>query len=493
MNFSILLFVVGQAANIKDGKWRVTCTHKYINRKERQFNVMSLTIPPWVNEKYPELSREVDEFEKILALTREKQEVVREYSLHGREQNISGLRVVIKRLKNLLAEEKGEVKAEKKFTIRLAARLEEKGSTALGAEGRELLSNVQKLGELLSGQIALFHKDALQWGLKVKFHHFLRLVKEEEILVRGEEKFLETIERDIERGFSDELKANAEKVLNIGHRGARELCPENTLKSMRLGLTFNVGMIEFDVQRCKTGELVIMHDDTVDRTTTGKGRVVDLSLDALRKLNVKDAPGEKIPLFTEVIELLERKCQMDIELKIAVGLRREEKYLLAQGVKEALDRYRVHHSRFIIHSFDRESVEIIKRMDLRYSTGIAFENFAASVHESVIYKLKRVAFSKEGGRLNRAITQGYIRKTKSAGASVILPPLDIVDKGMVDAAHNDGLKVIVWTVNNPYFMFRLLSMGVDGIITDRPDILQEVKASVARGNISGFSKYIDRG
>lgn len=98
-----------------------------------------------------------------------------------------------------------------------------------------------------------------------------------------------------------------------GHRGACGYKPENTLSSFKTALDMNVDMIELDVYVCKTGELVVIHDDQVDRTTNGHGNVLDMTFDQLRNLVVEGI--EQIPTLQEVIELLNGKVILNIELK----------------------------------------------------------------------------------------------------------------------------------------------------------------------------------
>ena len=101
--------------------------------------------------------------------------------------------------------------------------------------------------------------------------------------------------------------------LIIGHRGACGYEPENTLVSFARAVNMGVDMIELDVYACKTGELVVHHDDTVDRMTNGHGNVIDMSFAELRSLKV--AGIEQIPTLSEVIDLIDHKVPIDIELK----------------------------------------------------------------------------------------------------------------------------------------------------------------------------------
>jgi len=101
--------------------------------------------------------------------------------------------------------------------------------------------------------------------------------------------------------------------LKIGHRGAMGYEPENTLRSFKKALDLKVDMIELDVYVCKSDELIVIHDDKVDRTTNGQGYVVNKTFEELRTLDA--GKNEKIPTLSEVLNLVNRKAKLNIELK----------------------------------------------------------------------------------------------------------------------------------------------------------------------------------
>ena len=102
-------------------------------------------------------------------------------------------------------------------------------------------------------------------------------------------------------------------VVKVGHRGAAGHEPENTLRSFRKALDLGADMVELDVHLCGTGELVVIHDETVDRTTDGSGSVRDMPFHELRGLDA--GKGERIPTLREVLDLLEGRAGVNIELK----------------------------------------------------------------------------------------------------------------------------------------------------------------------------------
>ncbi|MEO0143058.1 MAG: glycerophosphodiester phosphodiesterase family protein [candidate division WOR-3 bacterium] len=99
----------------------------------------------------------------------------------------------------------------------------------------------------------------------------------------------------------------------IGHRGARGIEPENTIRSFKKAIELKVDYIECDVHLTKDGHIVLIHDHTLDRTTNGTGYVNDYSFDAIRKLDA--GKGEKIPTLQELIDLIKGKVKAHIELK----------------------------------------------------------------------------------------------------------------------------------------------------------------------------------
>ncbi len=120
-------------------------------------------------------------------------------------------------------------------------------------------------------------------------------------------------------------------MLRIGHRGACGYEPENTLRSFNRALQLRVDMVELDVHVCRSGEIVVIHDSKVDRTTGGTGYVADKTLDELRTLDA--GKGEKIPTLQEVLTLVNRKVKVNIELK-GTGTAKPVFQLLEKHVRE---------------------------------------------------------------------------------------------------------------------------------------------------------------
>lgn len=229
----------------------------------------------------------------------------------------------------------------------------------------------------------------------------------------------------------------------IGHRGAMGLEPENTLRSFQKALELGVNMVELDVYVLKTGELVLMHDDDVDRTTNGHGKVWDFSFQDLRKLDAGN--GEQVPTLEEVLDLIGERAKVNIELKGPATATP-----VAQVIKEYTGNQGWKKESFVVSSFNPAELRRFKKLCPDIYTGICIS--------------KKVPLAK------------FFASTlpDATKANSINPGIDLVDKKFVDTAHALGHQVYVWTVNDPQDMVRMKECGVDGIFTNFPDRAKEV-------------------
>ena len=223
-------------------------------------------------------------------------------------------------------------------------------------------------------------------------------------------------------------------LLCIGHRGACGYEPENTLRSFRRALEFGVDGLEFDVQLVGE-ELVIFHDSRLERTTNGRGYLRRKTFAQLRDLDA--GGGEKIPTLREVMELVNRRAFLNIELK---GRRTARP--VADLLFELISHGGWQPAQFIVSSFNRRELR-----DFR----------AVAPAEIPI-----------GLLLNRP-TRLWRRAARILGASSIHPPARFTSRRFVEEAHKLGLKVFVYTVNTPAMIDKMRAMGVDGVFTDFPD------------------------
>ena len=223
-------------------------------------------------------------------------------------------------------------------------------------------------------------------------------------------------------------------MLRIGHRGARAYEPENTLRSFRKALEIGVDAIEFDVRKTRGNHIIVIHDADVKRTTNGKGLVADLTLKEIKELSTEK--GEKIPTLEEALELLDNKVKILIELK-EQGL--EEKVLSTIHTKKA-------EKNVIITSFLDEALKKTRELDKEIETGLIYAKH--STPEKTALELK---------------------------ANYLVSLYRFTHTANVEKAHKNGLKVIVWTINTPEEAKEYAKKGVDGIATDKPDILNNLK------------------
>ena len=226
------------------------------------------------------------------------------------------------------------------------------------------------------------------------------------------------------------------QILKIGHRGARAHVAENTLASFQYALNVGVNGLELDVHVCSTGELVVIHDFTVDRTTNGVGEVNKMTLAELKALKVE---GEyTIPTLEEVLELVGKKCFLNIEMKgrhTAVAVSQlMEKYVAEKGYT---------YDDFIVSSFQREELMIM-------------HDISPNIHLGVLTQA--------------SVTQAW-EWAQEFAAKAIHPHYTLLTESNVKKAKQAGYKVYTWTVNEPEDIARMKLYEVDGIMSDYPERL----------------------
>jgi glycerophosphoryl diester phosphodiesterase len=229
------------------------------------------------------------------------------------------------------------------------------------------------------------------------------------------------------------------------HRGARGHVPENTLLAFSLALDLGAHAIECDVQRTRDGELVIIHDGTVDRTTEGTGYVAEMTLAELRSLNAghRWRLRESIPTLAETLALVERRGRhINLEVK---GESVDESVATATTMIPALEALeQPMRERVLVSSFDHPAVQLLKRCLPWLRIALLFGDREWLQHDMVTPAME-------------------------AQAEAIHPGIRLVSSELVDQAHEAGLSVNVWTANRPLVIERLLSWRVDGIFSDYPE------------------------
>jgi glycerophosphoryl diester phosphodiesterase len=230
----------------------------------------------------------------------------------------------------------------------------------------------------------------------------------------------------------------------IAHRGGSLEAPENTLAAFRHAISLGIRFVECDVQMSRDGQLVVMHDETLDRTTNGTGYLRDHTFEELRRLDAgawfgPQFAGERIPSLREVVELCaEEGAGLVVELKaphINVGIERKVAALIAEMWIQGVDD-------IWCISFDHEAIRRMYALDPALNLGYLY--------------LPGTDFSR-ADHIVQAVCPYF-------GAALEHPE-------QVDNAHRLGKLVFVWTVNDPAHMLSLARIGVDGIVSDRPSLL----------------------
>lgn len=220
----------------------------------------------------------------------------------------------------------------------------------------------------------------------------------------------------------------------FGHRGAAGLVAENTLESIQKALEYKVDGIEIDVHLCKSGELVVIHDETLDRTTSGSGNILDYTLKELQEYTTTE--GFQIPTLLQVLELIDAKCILNIELKgentAAPTVKLLKEYVPDSNWKD---------DQFILSSFDHSQLYELKKLDPKLQIGVLTE---------------------------KNITEA-LPEAKKLQAYSIHPPVYSLTKAEIDLAKSGGYKLYLWTVNSKTLIQKAKNWKVDAIITDFPN------------------------
>lgn len=221
--------------------------------------------------------------------------------------------------------------------------------------------------------------------------------------------------------------------LCIGHRGARGHAPENTLLSIDTGMRLGADMIEFDVQRCED-QLVVIHDPRLERTTNGEGRVEQVRFDYLRSLDA--GQSQQIPTLQEVLDLVEARLPLNIEIKSAAGTGAMIATLLRDALADGWSA-----AQFLVSSF----------------------------HLPELYEFKQMVPEIPVAALVCGVPLDWAACAAELGASALNISAEFADARLVHDAHARGLKVYAYTVNHPQDIRALRDAGLDGVFSDYPD------------------------
>jgi len=232
----------------------------------------------------------------------------------------------------------------------------------------------------------------------------------------------------------------------VAHRGLSYAAPENTLAAYQMAIDSGAEMAECDVHLSQDGVAVLLHDDTVDRTTNGTGLAADKSLAELQSLDAggwKDPAfaGERIPTLAEALRFVRGKMRFIIEIKGNT---------MGPAVLRAMRDVGSSPEEVLIISFYYTAITDIRALDNRLPA----------------------AWLWEGLPDDESDREALFERALQAGVEGIGLPRQCVDQRFVNSAHEHALQVFVFTVNEEEEMRRIAALGVDALITDRPDLAQ---------------------
>jgi glycerophosphoryl diester phosphodiesterase len=218
------------------------------------------------------------------------------------------------------------------------------------------------------------------------------------------------------------------KAKIIGHRGSPADEPENTLRSFNRALAVGVAAVELDVQLTKDGRLAVIHDETLDRTTNGRGRVQDFTLAELKRLDA--GRGEPVPSLEAVFDLVQGKAHLVVELKQPEA---------AGPLLDFFQQRRAFEVATVI-SFWHPAVKALKEAEPRFNTGVLMVGCPADP----------------------------VGLARAASADTLALNYRYVNRELVDAAHQQDIRVMVWNIDDPETLKPYLAMNLDAICTNRP-------------------------
>ncbi|MFA6075929.1 MAG: glycerophosphodiester phosphodiesterase family protein [Negativicutes bacterium] len=237
------------------------------------------------------------------------------------------------------------------------------------------------------------------------------------------------------------------RPLVIAHRGGADLAPENTLAAFANSIFWGCDYFELDVHVSKDGQLVVMHDGDVSRTTNGKGEICDMTLAEIKQLDagIKFNPlyaGERVPLLEQALNLAQGKCGVVIEIKYGgqkyPGI--EQKVVDCIRAKNMIDKV-------LVISFDPESCKTVRQIEPKIRCGVLYGE---------ALKIPAWQFAEQ------------------YNAEIASPNFNLATAAEINAAHAHGKLISVWTINKESDMKKYIALGVDAITTNNPPLLLKV-------------------
>ena len=245
----------------------------------------------------------------------------------------------------------------------------------------------------------------------------------------------------------------------IAHRGFSGRAPENTLLAIREAIAIGAEMVEIDVTMTADGHVILLHDETLDRTTSGTGPPTDHTLEEIRELDAGTwfstvFAGEKIPTLSEALQTVKGRILINIEIKpeaVDHGVVPKIASLIAEHEM---------HNQVIVSSFSPEALLRMKIADPEVITATLFNKDLHTGRDplEIVLEVGSRGFNISARRLTAA---------------------------MIERCHKHGIPIAVYTVNEPDEMRRLIELGVDAVFTDHPGLMLEVRAEAENRGRAG--------
>jgi glycerophosphoryl diester phosphodiesterase len=241
----------------------------------------------------------------------------------------------------------------------------------------------------------------------------------------------------------------------VAHRGDSHHYPENTLASFAAALEAGAEYVELDVQLTRDDELVVIHDPTLDRTTTGAGPVVDHTLNEIRQLSAgypqrfgSEYSGERIPTFAEALELLRGRARVLVEIK-------------PESVQSDDD------------AIERRTLDAIEAAGMNGSAGVAsFHPLALARCQKLAAQIPRSPLFASGS------AEEIVAVAQNLGSDLVLPHKSLLSEALCDRASRAGLRLAVWVVDDVEEFEALHRFDLYGVGTNRPgDLLESQRRS----------------
>lgn len=246
--------------------------------------------------------------------------------------------------------------------------------------------------------------------------------------------------------------AGTRHPIAMAHRGFSRSGLENSMAAFRAAVELGYRYLETDVHTSADGVLFVFHDDALDRVTDGRGRIAELTAADVAKARIGGT--EPIPRFDQLLTGLPG-VRLNVDVKDWNSVR---------SLAAAIEEHRAHH-RVLVTSFsDRRRRAVLKLLSRPVAA-------SAGVVSTALFTLLGPPLP---GPVFRWIMRRSLHNVQALQVPVRYGPVEVVTPGFIRRAHALGLVVHVWTINEPAEMRRLLHLGVDGIVTDRADLLREV-------------------